>query len=118
MHSYFTVVHPSPTDIHYVKNEQERVFSLKRGDQLQITDQGFYIEGKGWFISTIINGAVRVFVSFHDIENCLERRIMMNAADMEMKRSVWNEQIDQALEEKNKEWFRFIARKLASLKSC
>ncbi|SFE83764.1 hypothetical protein [Alteribacillus iranensis] len=116
LHSYFAVVHPSTLEARYFKNTKVNKLTLHEGDHLHITDQGFYKNGEGWFILTYINEITHVYMSFADIDSYIEKKLLMNAADIEMKASLWQKQIDQALSERNREWFTFVSRKLASLK--
>lgn len=121
MHTYFVVVHHSGMTLKYLQNhpsaERMDVIHLKKGDQLEITNEGFYVYGLGWLILTVINGQTKIFVVYNDLEKHIQQKFILNSADLEIKLSLWRDQIDQSLKERNVEWFKFISRKLTSLKS-
>lgn len=117
LHSYFSVVHPSSMEFRYAQNNRIKKGTFRHGDTLHITNHGFQLKGSGWFIRTYINETVPLFIAFEDIDRATEKKMLMNAADMEMKATMWRKQLDQALSEQNKEWFTFISRKLSSLQS-
>lgn len=122
MNSFYLVVHHKGIELNYfdkICDRNDRMFKicLKQGDRLEVTNEGFYVRGYGWFILSVINQYRCVYVSYIDIENSIQNKSILNLADLEFKVSLWRGQIDEALRIRNEDWFKFISRKLTSLKA-
>ena len=73
---------------------------------------------QGWFISVIINEKERVYLALEDLEASLKGKQMMTFTDVLTKLNEWGHQLNLALDQKNKEWFMFVTRKLLKLQTA
>lgn len=123
MHSFFLVVEDSGLEFRslilgYSGQEKITVKHLRFGDFIEVTNNGRYVLDQGWFISVIINEKERVYLALEDLEASLKGKQMMTFTDVLTKLNEWGHQLNLALDQKNKEWFMFVTRKLLKLQTA
>lgn len=122
MYAYFMVIREPGIQLDcFVKGYggQKKIISrhFKQGESFGVTDEGQYLAGRGWFVSVTLNGSEHLFVSLDDLEKSLERKEIITYADILIKLNEWHHQLNLSLDQRNKEWFKFVSRKLVKLQS-
>jgi hypothetical protein len=79
--------------------------SLKQGDLLEITNQGRYIVGVGWFVLIRINNKIEEFMWVKELEEAIHVEKIMNSTDCLLQYFSVSYQLDQSLACRNKEKF-------------
>jgi bifunctional DNA-binding transcriptional regulator/antitoxin component of YhaV-PrlF toxin-antitoxin module len=98
-----------------IRNYQE----IKQGDILEITNQGKFIIGIGWYILIVINNQEKVYVSIRELEHAMETKEIQSFIEIELEQHYLTIQLDNALDSGNKELFMKVSEKYikhASLK--
>jgi hypothetical protein len=106
--------------LHYVlkgynKKGALRQIHLQKGDTIEITNDGYYESEIGWCILIIINEKAKLYVPLTDLEDYLLQKDLLSLVDLQIKLSLWQTQVNHALEQRNEAWFKFVARKISSL---
>lgn len=118
MHLFYIIMSYAGTTINTCISKKVNDISqihLEQGDFLEITNDGFCVDGAGWFIRVVVNQKRHFYISYDDLEKCLYNKEMVSIADLQFKLTFWNAQLNQALEQRNEEWFKFVSRKILSL---
>src|SRR5699024_12721517 len=87
MHLYFIVLHHVGLELNCFQpyfHQKRHIYRtlVKKGDFLEITNTGTYVEGSGWYILTVINNKHELYVKYEDLEKYLREKYFINTADL------------------------------------
>jgi hypothetical protein len=122
MHTFFMITEDAGIDFNclvqgYSGQEKIILKHLRQGDCIEVTNNGRYVMERGWFISVTINEAEHVYLALEDLETSLKKKQMMTLADVMIKLREWDHQLNVALDQKDRDWFKFVSRKLLKLQT-
>ena len=85
--------------------EHVDVLTLKEGDVIEVTPDGKFTFGNGWYFLIVINYQSPIYLSLDDLEHYYRRGQILSSYDLELKSNYIQNKINQALDTKNKDSF-------------
>jgi len=88
---------------------------LFTGDVVEITNEGMFVSGTGWFVVVLINDGNAVYVHTDQLEMMMSSNILYPLAELESELSLLYFKLNQALDSRNELLFLELAAKWKSL---